>query len=213
MNGGAEVTAYSSPRRLAVTIDGVLGAAARPRSRAQGPCSERRASVPTARPTKALEGFARSCGVTVDALQKVSDGKAEYFVFRTRKTGEAIDDHLAGIVQAAVKDLPIPKLMRWGDARRPVRAPGARPDPAATGPAWCPGKSSVNRRGIPRAGTASTGRASCGSSMRATMHASSRPKARSSRAFETRRARIAELLRTAVGQTPAWASTTRCSTR
>ena len=50
-----------------------------------------------------------------DALQKMHDGKAEYFVFRTRKAGEALDAHLAGVVQAAIKELPIPKLMRWGE--------------------------------------------------------------------------------------------------
>jgi glycyl-tRNA synthetase beta chain len=75
-------------------------------------------------PTKALEGFMRSAGVTFEQLDKVSDGKAEYFVARQHKTGERIDAHLPAFVDAALKKLPVAKLMRWGagDAQfvRPV---------------------------------------------------------------------------------------------
>jgi glycyl-tRNA synthetase beta chain len=71
--------------------------------------------APDGQPTKALEGFARSCGVPADQLQRMQDGKAEYFVFRTRKPGEALAQHLARFVQEALKSLPIPKLMRWGE--------------------------------------------------------------------------------------------------
>jgi glycyl-tRNA synthetase beta chain len=49
-------------------------------------------------------------------LQKISDGKAEYFVARTEKKGESLDSVLAGLVAQALKKLPIPKLMRWGDS-------------------------------------------------------------------------------------------------
>jgi glycyl-tRNA synthetase beta chain len=44
----------------------------------------------------------------------MQDGKAEYFVFRARRAGEPLSQHLASLVQQAIKDLPIPKLMRWG---------------------------------------------------------------------------------------------------
>ncbi len=111
---GAGVTAYSSPRRLAVSIDGVLGEQPDREVERKGPAVASGIG-PDGKPTKALEGFARSCGVAVDALDKMRDGKAEYFVFRSRKAGEAIDVHLAAIVQAAIKELPIPKLMRWGE--------------------------------------------------------------------------------------------------
>jgi glycyl-tRNA synthetase beta chain len=66
-------------------------------------------------PTPALLGFAKSCGVAVEALQRTQDAKGEYFVFRTAKPGELLERHLAGIVQTALEKLPIPKLMRWGD--------------------------------------------------------------------------------------------------
>jgi glycyl-tRNA synthetase beta chain len=112
-SGGA-MTAYSSPRRLAVSIDGVLGEQPEREVERKGPAVASGLGA-DGKPSKALEGFARSCGATVEALEKLHDGKAEYFVFRTRKAGETLDTHLATVVQAAIKDLPIPKLMRWGD--------------------------------------------------------------------------------------------------
>ena len=68
--------------------------------------------------TKALEGFMRSAGVEFSQLEKQSDagGKsgAEYFVARIKKTGGRIDEHVAGMAEAALKKLPVAKLMRWG---------------------------------------------------------------------------------------------------
>ncbi|MBK6637051.1 MAG: glycine--tRNA ligase subunit beta [Rhodocyclaceae bacterium] len=66
------------------------------------------------KPTKALEGFMRSTGVEFAQLEKLSDGKTDYFVARQQKAGERIDAHLAGFVEAALKKLPVAKLMRWG---------------------------------------------------------------------------------------------------
>ena len=67
------------------------------------------------KPSQALLGFAKSCGATVDTLQKGSDAKGEFFVFRSIKAGEPIEQHLPGIVSQALKKLPTPKVMRWGD--------------------------------------------------------------------------------------------------
>jgi glycyl-tRNA synthetase beta chain len=65
-------------------------------------------------PTKALEGFMRSAGVEFAQLEKLNDGKAEYFVVRLKKSGGRIDEYLADMVEAALKKLPVAKLMRWG---------------------------------------------------------------------------------------------------
>jgi glycyl-tRNA synthetase beta chain len=111
---GAAHTTFATPRRLAVLIADVRGEQAEREVERKGPAVASGVG-PDGKPTKALEGFARSCGVAVDRLQKMSDGKAEYFVFRTRKAGEPLDAHLAAVVREAVKALPIPKLMRWGE--------------------------------------------------------------------------------------------------
>jgi len=106
--------AYATPRRLAVLVDSVRDQQPERAIERKGPAVSSGVGA-DGKPTKALEGFARSCGVPVEQLQRMSDGKAEYFVFRNRKPGEALAQHLARIVQEAVKALPIPKLMRWGE--------------------------------------------------------------------------------------------------
>lgn len=116
-------TPYATPRRLAMTITDV---AARQPDRVlerKGPAVASGVDG-EGRPTRALEGFMRAAGVTFDQLHKTSDGKAEYFVARQAKAGEPLAAHLAEIVAQALKKLPIPKVMRWGDSEhqfvRPV---------------------------------------------------------------------------------------------
>ena len=116
-------TPYATPRRLAMTITHV---AARQPDRVlerKGPAVASGVDG-EGRPTRALEGFMRAAGVTFDQLHKTSDGKAEYFVARQAKAGEPLAAHLAEIVAQALKKLPIPKVMRWGDSEhqfvRPV---------------------------------------------------------------------------------------------
>ena len=110
----AKFEPYATPRRLAVLVDGVLDEQPEQAVERKGPAVSA-GLTSDGKPTKALEGFARSCAVAVDQLQRMQDGKAEYFVCRTRKPGEALSQHLARFVQEAIKALPIPKLMRWGD--------------------------------------------------------------------------------------------------
>jgi glycyl-tRNA synthetase beta chain len=51
----------------------------------------------------------------VAALGRSADAKGEFFLFRSVRRGEPIEQHLAGIVGQALKKLPTPKVMRWGD--------------------------------------------------------------------------------------------------
>ena len=116
-------TAFSTPRRLGVLITGVRDMQPERAIERKGPAVASGLDR-EGKPTQALLGFARSCGTTPEALERVSDGKAEFFVFRSRKAGESLDQHLSRIVAESVKALPIPKLMRWGDSEfefaRPV---------------------------------------------------------------------------------------------
>ncbi len=116
---------FATPRRLAVLIEEV---------RAEQPdrTMERRGPSVAAgldadgNPTPALLGFARACGVAVSDLARGHDGKQPCFVYRSLKQGEPLSAHLAGIVETAIRRLPIPKLMRWGAGEaefvRPVHA-------------------------------------------------------------------------------------------
>jgi glycyl-tRNA synthetase beta chain len=104
---------FATPRRLAVRFAQVHARQEDREIVRKGP-SVQAAHDAAGKPTAALAGFARSCGVAVEALERVQDGKAEYWSFRSRRAGESLDAHLPGLVADALKKLPIPKLMRWG---------------------------------------------------------------------------------------------------
>ncbi|MHB0986322.1 MAG: glycine--tRNA ligase subunit beta [Sulfuricella sp.] len=108
-------TAYATPRRLAVSVANVQGRQPDQNLTRKGPAVAAGFDA-EGKPTPALAGFAKSCGTDVAALEKHSDGKAEFFAFRSTKAGEQLEQHLAGIVEGVLKKLPIPKMMRWGDS-------------------------------------------------------------------------------------------------
>jgi glycyl-tRNA synthetase beta chain len=107
-------TVYASPRRLGVLVREVSARAPDREMLTKGP-SVKAGLGADGTPTQALVGFARKQGVGVDRLERLSDGKQEVFAFRSVAAGAGLDDALAGKVDTALKRLPIPKVMRWGD--------------------------------------------------------------------------------------------------
>ncbi len=103
-----------SPRRLIAHVPEV--AATQPDQSV-----ERRGPAVTAgrdaegQPTRALQGFARSCGVGVDALETIETDKGAWFVYRAVKPGQSLEALMPELVDEALKALPIPRPMRWGD--------------------------------------------------------------------------------------------------
>ncbi len=121
--GAAEPRPYATPRRLAVVISDVLDKQPDRVIERKGP------AVTTAldaagNPSPALLGFAKSCGVDVAKLARRPGDKGEYFVYSSKHKGEPLKQHLAAVVEAALRKLPIPKVMRWGSGEaqfvRPV---------------------------------------------------------------------------------------------
>ncbi|MFN0318112.1 MAG: glycine--tRNA ligase subunit beta [Burkholderiales bacterium] len=110
----AAVTPFATPRRLGVLVADVASIQPERSVERKGPALSSGMGA-DGKPTPALLGFARSCGVAVEQLARMNDGKAEYFAFRSTKAGEALSAHLSAIVQQAIKELPIPKMMRWGN--------------------------------------------------------------------------------------------------
>ncbi|WP_189535117.1 glycine--tRNA ligase subunit beta [Paludibacterium paludis] len=121
-DAAAEPAIFASPRRLAVSLPGVLAIQPEQRIVRKGPAVS--AGMKDGQPTPALAGFARSCGVDVSALTTLHDGKQDVYAYSSVKPGETLDAVLAGIVATALKKLPAPKMMRWGDSEhqfvRPV---------------------------------------------------------------------------------------------
>jgi glycyl-tRNA synthetase beta chain len=110
---GSVCTPYATPRRLALIVTDVVAEQPDRVIERKGPAVASGIDA-QGKPTKALEGFMRSLGISYGELQKTSDGKADYFVARIEKKGERLDDHLPEIVTQALKKLPIQKVMRWG---------------------------------------------------------------------------------------------------
>ncbi len=121
--GVAESQPYATPRRLAVLVSGVLDKQPDRVVERKGPAVNTGLDA-SGKPTPALLGFTKSCGADVAKLERRSGDKGEYFVYSSKQKGEPLKQHLAAIVEAALKKLPIPKLMRWGSGEaqfvRPV---------------------------------------------------------------------------------------------
>lgn len=107
---------YATPRRLAVIIKNLP-------LRAPDQEIERRGPAVNA-PPKAIEGFARSCNVGIDQLQRLKTDKGEWFFYKTTQPGVDTRQRISAIIEEALAKLPIPKRMRWGSGEaefvRPV---------------------------------------------------------------------------------------------
>ena len=110
----ASAKAYASPRRLAVHIADVAVAQPEQTVERRGPAVAASLGA-DGEPSKALIGFAQSCGVEVSALEQLETDKGAWFVFRAVKAGQPTAALLPEIVAESLKALPIPKTMRWGD--------------------------------------------------------------------------------------------------
>ena len=105
---------YVTPRRLAVYVPEVAAAQPEQSIERRGPAANAAVDA-QGQPSKALIGFAQSCGVSVEQLEKLETDKGAWFVYRSIKPGQPVAALLPGIVDEALKGLPIPKPMRWAD--------------------------------------------------------------------------------------------------
>lgn len=118
-----EVKSFATPRRLAVLVYSLETKQADRLTEKFGPAVK--ASFDTdGNPTRAAEGFAKSCGVIVADLGKTNKDGVEKLSYSALLSGKCTNDLLPAIVNEALAKLPIPKKMRWGESRdefvRPV---------------------------------------------------------------------------------------------
>ena len=97
--------AFAGPRRLTLAIAGLPGK--------QPDTSEERKGPRVDAPEKAIEGFLRSAGTTLDGCIRQSDAKGEFYVAVIRRTGRATEDVLAECLPQTIGQLSWPKSMRW----------------------------------------------------------------------------------------------------
>ena len=100
--------AFATPRRLAVTISEL-------QSKQQDQVIEKKGPS-TQSPEMAINGFAKSCGVSVDELEKKELAGKEYFFYSKEEPGQSIKDLLPSIIEKSIKDIPITRSMKWGDS-------------------------------------------------------------------------------------------------
>ncbi len=66
-------------------------------------------------PTKAAEGFAKSCNTTVDHLSRQKTDKGEWLFYQVHEPGQQTEILLPNIFSDALNDLPVNRPMRWGN--------------------------------------------------------------------------------------------------
>lgn len=118
-----ELQYYATPRRMAVLVQELAVNQPDRAVERRGPALNA-AFDEEGTPSKAAQGFARSCGVNVDQLERLENAQGAWLVYRSVQRGVPTHELLTGIVEQALADLPTPKRMRWGNLRaefvRPV---------------------------------------------------------------------------------------------
>jgi len=106
---------FATPRRLAVLVQGVPEKKTDVPGKTSGPLVS--AGV------EAAKGFAKKWGVAVESLEMIQTSDGEKWLARYTTAGAVLDDILAQKVEEALKVLPIPKLMRWGNGEAQFARP------------------------------------------------------------------------------------------
>ncbi|WP_439236525.1 glycine--tRNA ligase subunit beta [Lonepinella koalarum] len=105
---------FAAPRRLALKVADLATEQPSKQIEKRGPAVAA-AFDTNGNPTKAAEGWARGCGITVDQAERVATDKGEWLVHRAVQQGQATKNLLPDLVAVALAKLPIPKPMRWAD--------------------------------------------------------------------------------------------------
>ncbi|WP_437608922.1 glycine--tRNA ligase subunit beta [Erwinia sp. V71] len=108
-----DVSWFAAPRRLALKVANLSAAQPDREVEKRGPAIAA-AFDANGVATKAAEGWARGCGITVDQAERLSTDKGEWLLYRAQSKGESTQKLLPAMVANALAKLPIPKLMRWG---------------------------------------------------------------------------------------------------
>jgi glycyl-tRNA synthetase beta chain len=112
--------AFSTPRRLALTVNGIPTHSAATREDRKGP--------KVGAPDAAIQGFLRGAGLTsLDQAHVHSDPKkGDFYVAHIEKPGRDTKDVIANAIPAIIRAFPWPKSMHWGSGKlqwvRPLQA-------------------------------------------------------------------------------------------
>ncbi len=103
----AAAAAFATPRRLVLSIEDLTAESRAVREERKGP--------KVGAPEKALEGFMRSTGLTIDQLEQQEDKKGAFYVAVIDKPGRKAAEIIAEVLEQTIRNFPWPKSMRWGN--------------------------------------------------------------------------------------------------
>ncbi|MEM9400999.1 MAG: glycine--tRNA ligase subunit beta [Pseudomonadota bacterium] len=107
------VVPFASPRRLAVRVEALAERQPDRQVEMKGP-PVKIAFDDDGSPKPPATAFAKKCGVDVADLDRVATEKGEWLVHTATEAGQPMVELIAGIVEAALLAMPIPRRMRWG---------------------------------------------------------------------------------------------------
>ncbi len=99
--------AFATPRRLCLTVEGLLDANPRTVEERKGPKADA--------PEKAIEGFLRGAGLTRDDLEERDTPKGAILFAKIVKESRPAADIIAEVLEQTIRNFPWPKSMRWGN--------------------------------------------------------------------------------------------------
>ncbi|WP_293445846.1 glycine--tRNA ligase subunit beta [Planktotalea sp.] len=102
----ASAAAFSTPRRLCLTVEGLLAESPTVREERKGP--------KVGAPDKAIEGFLRGAGLTRDQLEERDTPKGAVYFASFEKQGRPAPEIIAEVLEQTIRTFPWPKSMRWG---------------------------------------------------------------------------------------------------
>lgn len=108
------IRSFATPRRLALVVSMLSEKQPTQKIERKGP-SVKQAYDAQGQLTPAGKGFLNSCGITVDQLCTIQTDKGECLNFIGEKPGLPITTLIPEIIKTTLKELPIPKAMRWGN--------------------------------------------------------------------------------------------------
>ncbi len=121
LEGQGAAESYSTPRRLAVRVQGVLARQPDSSEEITGPALK--IAYKDGQPTPAASAFARKAGVAVEQLRTISTPKGEYLAATTSHRGRTAAEVIAGELPREIAAIYWPKSMYWraGKPERFVR--------------------------------------------------------------------------------------------
>ncbi|MDB2577851.1 glycine--tRNA ligase subunit beta [Tateyamaria sp.] len=102
----ASAAAFTTPRRLCLTIEGLLAASPATRTERKGPRADA--------PEKAIEGFLRGAGLNRDQIEERNTPKGPVLFALIEKPGRPAAEIIAEVLSHTIRNFPWPKSMRWG---------------------------------------------------------------------------------------------------